>query len=560
MRQERDHPGIARLRDRLAEGKIDRREFLRTATLLGMSLPAAYAVAGRITGAAIAPAARAQDLPKGGTLKCGMRVQAVKHPHAHDWQPPSNITLPVCETLTRTDQDNLTHPLLLERWEASDDLKTWDLFLRQGVKWHNGRDFVADDVVWNLNHILDPATGSSSIGLMKSYLLEDYETGETDEEGKPKTSTRLWAETAIEKISDKQVRLNLKVPFVAIPEHLFHYTNCILDPEEGGEFGVGSNGTGPFTLTEHRVGEMAVLEAVEGYWGEPPKLDRLIYVDLGDESSAEVAALASNQVDMITAADISQIDTLKSIPHLNIHESATAATSIVQMRVDVEPFGDERVRLALRYAVDAGTVLFKVLRDFGLKGEHHFVCPVHPDYAPLPEMTRDPAKAKALLAEAGHPDGIDIVMDCKRDPAWELAAVQEMQQQFAECNIRMDINVIPSAAFWDRWDQYPLCMISWNPRPLGFMALSLSLRTGVPWNSTRWGDKELDDLLTVAEATLDIEERKPVMEKIEIVMQQRGPIVQPVWQGILTASSKTVKGFRLHPATFIFPEQLAIES
>ena len=560
MRNGREHPGIAKLSDQLQDGKMERREFLRYATLLGMSVPAAYALAGKITGEDMVPSAKAQDLPKGGTLKCGMRVHAVKHPHAHDWQPPANITMPVSETLTRSDQDNLTHPLLLERWEVSDDLMTWDLYLREGVKWHNGRDFVADDVVWNFQHFLDPANGSSSIGLMKSYLLEEYETGEKDDEGNPKTSIRFWSDNAVEKVNDKQVRLNLKVPFVAIPEHLFHYTNCILDPEEGGEFKAGSNGTGPFTMTEHKVGEIAILEAVENYWGDGPYLDKLIYIDLGDEPAAAVAALASKQVDMIAEGDISQIDTLKAIPHLDIHESATAGTAIGQIRIDQKPFDDEKVRLALRYGVDAKTVLDKALRGFGLKGEHHFVCPVHPDYAEMPEMTRDPEKAKALLAEAGYPNGIDIVMDCKKDPAWELAAVQEMQQQYEECNIRMGINVIPSAQFWDRWDQYPFSMIAWNPRPLGFMVLSLGFRTGVPWNATAFGDKEFDDLLTKAEGTLDIEERKKVMLEVQTIMQQRGPIVQPVWKGILTASGKNVKGFRLHPAVFIFPEELGIES
>ncbi len=558
MSQQQDHPRIASLKQQFLDGRMQRRDFLRYSTLLGLSAGAAYAFVGPVTGASFVAPARAA-LPKGGTLKCGMRVHAVKHPHAHDWQPPANITLQVSETLTRSGQDNITRPLLLERWVASDDLKTWDLHLRKDVKWHNGRAFLADDVIWNFKHFLDPATGSSSVGLMTSYLLESYETGEKDADGNAKTSTRFWTEHAVEKIDDHTVRLNLKVPFVAIPEHLFHYTDCILDPEEGGEFKVGSNGTGPFSMTQHRVGELAVLEARDDYWGDGPYLDKLVFVDLGDDPSAAIGALASRQVDMISESDISTLDALSALPHLEIHKSATAGTSIVQIRVDQKPFDDARVRRAMRYGIDAKRILHIALRDFGLPGEHHFVCPVHPDYAPLPEMTRDPERAKQLLAEAGHPNGIDVTMDCKPDPAWELAAVQAMKEQYAECGIRMDINVIPSAQFWDRWDKYPLSMIGWNPRPLGFMVLSLGFRTGVPWNATGWGDAEFDALLTKAEGTLDIEERKVIMKKIETIMQQRGPIAQPVWKGILTAVDKRVKGFKLHPATFIFGEELGVE-
>ncbi|MFQ5959374.1 MAG: ABC transporter substrate-binding protein, partial [Alphaproteobacteria bacterium] len=94
---------------------------------------------------------------------------------------------------------------------------------------------------------LDPETGSSSVGLMKGYMLEEFETGEVDDKGNPKKSHKLWDANAIEKIDDHTVRLNLKVPHVAIPEDLFHYTNSILDPEEGGFLGPARTAPAPST-------------------------------------------------------------------------------------------------------------------------------------------------------------------------------------------------------------------------------------------------------------------------------------------------------------------------
>ena len=554
-----ENPHISTLKEQLAEGRIDRREFLRFATLLGLSAPAAYAFAGKVTGQSVVAPAKAQ-LPQGGVVKVGMRVHEIVHPHAHNWSYPAVITRQVCDTLTRTGHDNITRPLLLESWEASDDLKTWTLKLRQDVKWHSGRPLVADDVVWNLNHVLDPATGSSSIGLMKSYMLEEYDTGEKDDEGNAKMSTRLWDANAIEKLDDHRLRLNLKLPQVAIPEHLFHYTNAILDPEENGDFAAGSNGTGPFTLVEHQVGIKAVLEGRKDYFGEGPNLDQLIFIDLGDDPSALIGALASRQVDVIHEGDTSQLDALNALPHLDVHQANTANTAVVQIMITEKPFDDPKVRLAMRYGMDAKACLQISNRGFGLPGKHHFVCPVHPDYAPLPEMTRDVEKAKALLAEAGYPDGVDIEFTAKKDPAWELAAVQFIKQQWDEVGLRTKINVMPSAQFWDVWDQFPLGLVAWAHRPLGFMVLSLGFRSGVPWNPTGFADEEFDSLLDQAEATLDIEERRVIMAKVETVMQERGPICQPVWIANIMASDKKVKGFTAHPASFIFGEELAVEA
>jgi len=543
---------IRELKENLVEGRIGRRDFLRYATLLGMSAGAAYAFVGKVTGGAMVAPARAATMPKGGTLRISARVQELKTPHAYDWGAPAVIATQVIQQLARTGQDNVTRPLLAERWEASDDLKTWTLHLRK-INWHDGRPFTADDVVWNFHHILDPETGSSSVGLMKEYMLN--ETVKAD----GSKSYEIWDANAIEKVDDHTVRLNLKVPQVAIPEHLFHYTNAIIDPAEGGFFGPGSNGTGPFDLVSVAVGQKAVVKARTDYWGDGPYVDAVEFIDLGDAPAANLAALASKQIDEVPTIDTIGLQAVERLPHVAVHKSHSANTAVVQMMIDKKPFDDPRVTRAIRHATNSAQCVQVAVRGYGLPGEHHFVCPIHPEYAALPNM-HDPDKAKALLAEAGHPDGIDLEFFCKKDPAWELLAVQTLVQQWKPAGIRANIRVLPSTQFWEIWDKEPFAFVAWGHRPLGTMVLALGFRSGVPWNPTGFADAEFDSLLTQAEGTFDIEARRKIMVKVERLMQERGPIAQPLWSDVIAAFDKRVLGYRPHPFGFVFAEELALKA
>ncbi|TDJ61983.1 MAG: ABC transporter substrate-binding protein [Proteobacteria bacterium] len=547
------HPAIPKLIEDLEQHKISRREFLRFATLLGVSAVTAYGLAGLT-----APRKAMAAMPKGGTVRISMRVLDVKDPHTWSWVFDSNVGRQLVEYLTKTGHDNVTRPYLLEKWEASDDLKTWDLHVRKGVKWHSGRPFTADDVTWNLKHVLDVATGSSVLGLMKGYMLEEYDTGKKDDKGNPKMSTRLWDANAIEKVNDGLVRLHLKEPQLAVPEHLFHYPLPMLDPEENGELKVGSNGTGPFDLVEHQVGVKSVLKARQDYWGEGPNIDKLEYLDLGDDPSAPLAALSSGQVHGVFEGDVSQLDVYKNIPDVVIHTVTTAQTAVARVKVGIDPFKDARVRKALRLAVDTKQCLAVAHRGLGAAGEHHHVCPVHPDYAKLPFMKRDVAAAKKLLKEAGHPNGISIEIAAQKEPAWELNAVQFMTQQWKEAGIKVKINVMPSTQYWDVWKKVPFGFTRWTHRPLGFMVLSLAYRSGVPWNETDYANPEFDKLLTKAEGTLDIDKRRKIIAEIENIMQEDGPLTQPIWRSVYSAYHKKVKGFKMHPTSYIFGQDLAI--
>jgi peptide/nickel transport system substrate-binding protein len=552
------HSKIPELLEDMKAGRLDRREFLRFATLLGLSVGAAYSLSGLVSEGALISEARADELPKGGNLRIGMRCQEIKNPHASDFVERTNVIRQVCEYLTITAQDNITRPYLLEKWDVSDDLKTWTLTLRKGIKWHSGRPLTADDVVWNLKRVSDPASGSSVLGLFTGYLVQEVDAGEKDKDGKPKKTSKLWSDNAIEKVDDQTVRLNAFAPQIAVPEHLFHYPMFILDPAENGVFGVGSNGTGPFELVEYTVGSSGKLKARTDYWGKGPYLSTLEYVDLGDNPGAAISAMASKQVDGLHEADAIQVNAMKNFPDVVPYQATTAQTGVARMRQDHKPFDDPRVRMAMKLAVDRGKVIQASLLGAGIPAEDHHVAPIHPEYAKLPERARDVAKAKELLKEAGFPDGFDTEIVTRPDPAWEINAVQALVEQFKEVGIRAAIKPLPGAQYWDVWDKAPFSFTGWGHRPLGIMVLALAYRTGAVWNESGYSNKEFDELLTQAEGTLDVEKRRAIMAKIEAVLQEDGPIAQPFWRTTSTVMDKKVKGFTQHPSQYIFAQELAV--
>jgi peptide/nickel transport system substrate-binding protein len=548
-----EHPYLPQLRKQLNGGRIDRREFLRTATLLGVVAGTAYAMAG------LAEPARAQTgLPKGGKIRIGMHVQEIKDPQTISWVEPSNVLRSTVQYLTVTDQNNITHGELLEKWEASEDLKTWTLTIRKSATWRSGRPFTSDDAIWNIKRALNPKTGSSVLGLMKGYMLEEYATDEL-KDGKPVKSTRLWSDKALEKVDDKTFRLNCRAAQLAVPEHLFHYPFFMLDPAENGAFKVGMNGTGPFEIVAYNVGQNAVVRANKSYWGKPPNLDEVEFIDLGTDSGASIAAMASGQVDGLYDVDFSDLDAIKAIKDVVVHPVTTAQTAVARGKYDQKPFSDVRVRQALKLAIDQQKLIDIVFRGTGTIGEHHHVSPVHPEYAKLPMIGQDIPKAKRLLAEAGFPDGIKLEIACKPTPAWELASVTVMTEMWKAAGIDVKINVMPPASFWEVWQKVPFGYTAWTHRPLGVMVLGLAYRTGVPWNESSYANPEFDNLLTQAEGILDPDKRRVVMAKLEQMLQDDGPIVQPLWRVVQTGYHKRVKGFRMHPSQYIFLDELAVE-
>jgi peptide/nickel transport system substrate-binding protein len=381
----------------------------------------------------------------------------------------------------------------------------------------------------------------------------------TEVEENGKKTTKLWDANAIEKIDDHTVRLNCQAAQVAVPEHMFHYPFAMLFPGDNGVFGPGAMGTGPFELAEFELGKRALVKARKDYWGNKPNIDAVEFIDMGDDPAAPISALASKQVHGLINADPVQYDALKQMAHLKLYEVPTAETAVLRFKVTEKPFDDARVRKAMRLALDNAGIMQVALRGLGLPGDNSHVSPAQPDYADVGMMKRDVAAAKKLLADAGYPNGLDTEISVPADPPWNGAESQAAVEQWKEAGIRVNLKIMPGQEYWDVWTKVPLGCTIWYHRPLGVMVLGLAYRTGVPWNESGYANPEFDKILTEAEGTVDIGKRKELMGKLQKIMQEDGPIVQPLWRKNFTFYDEKVLGFKMHPTQYVFCNQLALQ-
>jgi len=526
------HPYIPELKELFQNGRVTRREFLRNATLLGMSAAAAYAF---VSPFGMGQAMASEGTPqRGGVWTCGMPLQLIDHPARISWSEGANVVRQVAEYLTETGSDNITRPGLAEKWEASADLKTWDLYIRKGVKFNNGAELTAADVIFTMNEWLNKDVGSSMLGLLSYW-------------GGPQN---------IEKVNDYHIRLHLKTPNIGVPEHLFHYPGIILPRNFEGDFIKQPVGTGPFTLEEFAEGERAIFKRRKGYWrmgkdGKAlPYLDKLIYV--GMDKDASLAALMAGQVDSMNLPRPSDYMAVKNSKNLKVYFQNSSVTYIVRMRVDLPPWNDNRVRTALKLCQDREKILQLAGYNLGALAIDAHVSPVHPAYCEKPIPAYDPKKAKELLQDYASEKGLKLPLKVslatknnEHEP--EIAQALKEMAKPAGFDIRLDIT--EPGGYWDRWTEVDLGITNWTHRPIATMLLPLAYTKEAigAWNETRWVDDEFEVHLKEAEKTLDVEKRRKIMCKIEDIMQERGPIGISYWVKVFDIHNSKFHNIKTHP-------------
>lgn len=534
-KKEKIHPWINELVEYMNQGKLTRREFVRYAALLGMSAAAASQTAG-LTWPRRASAATIQ---RGGTLRVSATIQKVTHPAQFAWINPSNQLRQVAEYLTYTDEDNITHPYLLKNWVASEDLKTWTLNLLQGIKFNNGDEFTADDVVFTMNQWLNKDVGSSILGLMGTYLDP----------------------TGIEKVNNYRVKLHLKQPELAVPEHLYHYPALVLNHRTfEGDFIKAPHGTGLYALELYREGERCVVRRRDDYWQKGlPYMDGMEFIDMGTEMSPQIAAIQAGEIDLIDLSDITGVtayQALKNDPRVDIIPITTNQTRVLRMRVDLKPWSDNTVRMALKLCQHREKILSLAYFGQGRQGQDFHVSPKHPEYCEKPIPKYDPQRAKELLKRAGYPNGLDVKLVVGSGWTDIVRYAEILKQDAAPAGFRINIRPIPNSQYWEKWTEVDLGVTPWAHRPLGTMVLSVAYTADaggkpVPWNETRWVDKEFSELLKRANGTLDLEKRRKIFCKLEDIQWERGSIGIPYWVNYFFVTAKRVKGVKGHPSGYM---------
>jgi peptide/nickel transport system substrate-binding protein len=532
-------------------GKFSRREFLRYAALFGMSTVAAACAAPTSAPATQAPAATqppATEAPQAtatppspvatptpeptatvaaqaqmeSVLRVATEIPVQLDPASASSDAEIAILNAVYDYLVDVDHENKLQPRLATEWSVSDDGLTYTFTLAPNVTFHDGSPLTPADVVWTFDRLRDPA-----LKLPTSDLYSNIDT--------------------ITASGDTEVVFKLKEtnPFFLYDISDNHALVLKADTTDAA---TKFNGTGPFRVVNYSPEDRMELAANEKYFIEgKPGVAQLQMIFFKDPA-ASVDALRGGQVDLGTRMPTPLFQTLQKEPSLNAVSIPTNGFDLVRLRADREPGNDPRVIQAFKLATDRQAIFETVTLGLGAVGRDSPIGPLFKAYyteaTPIP--ARDPQAAKALLAQAGHADGLKLdlhVPDSGDRP--DLAVV--LKEQWKDAGIDVNVVVEPESVYYgdNGWLAVDLGITGWGSRPTPQFYLDVMLVTGAKWNEAHWSDPEFDKLAAEAGSTLDETVRAKDYADIQRILIERGPIIIPYFFAQLGAISKKFEGFNL---------------
>ena len=417
--------------------------------------------------------------------------------------------------LARDDQ-MLVWPELAESFTQIDDV-TYEAKLRRGVMFHDGTEMTAEDVKYTFDRLTKEGAMGGQTSPRQSLLGP-------------------LADTTI--VDDYTVRFTLNNAWPVFPRMLpFQEIVSKAFVEEVGTDGLATqaNGTGPFKLVEWRQGDSIIMERFDDYYGGaagiepvgPAKVDRIVFRVI-PESASRVAALLAGEVDLINELPVHAMARVDNNPDTKVLKTPGTRSFFILLNTTKAPFDDVRVRKAANHAIDKQLIIDRILDGLavplnGILSPQSFG--FNPD---LPAYDHDPEMARQLLAEAGYPDGVDVVLDAETEFK-DLA--EAMAASMASSGIRAAVQLWERNALRANWDpkkpkERDMYFSSWGSGALDPAGIFMPvLRSDARGNRSGYSNAEVDSLLDGANAEADQEKRAQMYVDAQVIVNDEAPLV-----------------------------------
>ena len=455
-------------------------------------------------------------------------------PHLVTGVPESHIVRALFEGLAVKNPITLEpEPGVAERWEISPDGTVYTFFINPQAKWSNGEPVTASDYVWSWERALHPETGS-----LYAYMLfpvvnaEKFASGAIDD----------FAEVGIKSLDAQTLRINLNAPTPYFLQLMDHYSTFAVHPETVLKFGGMSDrftlwtrpenivSNGAFTLKEWSLNRQIKVEKNPHYWDKSSVALEGVYFYPTENVVSEERMFRSEQLHVTQGIPLGKIPNYRAVQNSPYVQAPYLGTYYYLINTKKPPVDDVRVRRALSYAIDRDTLTRTVLRDTAIPA-YSITPPDTLGYNPPKLFSFDPEQARALLAEAGYPDGqgwpgLEITYNTNEDHRKIAVAVQQMWKD----ELGIDVSITNQ-----EWKVYlnTVSQGEFQVARRGWIGdyvdannfLDLFLANGGN-NNTGYANAEFDDIiLNQAPKAASREERYQLFFQAETMMMQEMPII-----------------------------------
>ena len=483
---------------------------------------------------------------------------------------PAIITDGISSRLTRQIFDGLVkyrgattevEPALAEKWEVSRDGKVWTFQLRKSVKFHDGTPFDAAAVVWNFERWWKAAHPQHDNQVKAGQTFEYWEGQFAGFDDKSVVS-------AVEAVGTHTVRITLKEPQAPFLANLAMFVFDIASPKAverwGTEFGKHPAGTGAYKFVEWKPNQEVVLEANPDYWGQAPKIKRLVVRNIKDNSQ-RLGALKAGEIHGMEGLNPDDVGVVKSDANLQLLLRPTNTTGYIAFNYKVKEFQDKRVRQAFAHAINKRGIVDALYGGTGLVASQ-FQPPALWGYnRELKDYEYSPSRAQALLREAGQSQGLSDITweDGKKEPLvfWYMSRsrpyfpspkeiAEAMAADLAKVGIKTQLQTIEWAVYLDKRKngQMPLYMLGWtgdNGDPDNFLCYFFC-QPGVAREGF-YANKPLADVLLRAQKLTQQSERAKLYRQAEQLLRDDAGRLFIANNQPPLAFAKRVKGYVPHP-------------